>query len=224
MTTKTEEKRLNLQYKFTDEETLVLSKRLAELNNKLQDLEESKKSAMSDFKSRIDISKEEMAMISRKIYSGFEMRNIDCVILYHTPVWGKKLITRKDTGEQWEEKMTYDENNLFNQLPEENTGDNPIGTKETTIFPYVLVDEKGNDVESYADDNLVKEEPTETDSPGYPSKEEVTDLPGQPDPAGEASIHNDAMNKSVEEQGDIFGKLKRAKKTLEDKPKEIDSF
>jgi len=88
-----------LKYEFTEEELKDFSKRLAYETRELMENEEAKKSVMSDFKSKIESSKEKISKLSNQINNGYEYRNIDCEVILNEPEAGMKQIVRKDTGE-----------------------------------------------------------------------------------------------------------------------------
>lgn len=89
----------HLEVKLTDEELKLISKNLAYENSQLEEIEDKKKSVNADFTNQITNSKASISILSRKINNGYEYRDIDCEILFHTPNTGKKTIIRKDTGE-----------------------------------------------------------------------------------------------------------------------------
>ncbi len=104
-----------LRYDFTAVEIHDLSMKLA---NKIQDksnIEDEKKSIVSQYKSQIDAIDAELSSVSSKVANGYEMRKVECQIDYHKPEQGKKTIIRKDTNEKSIEKMTSEEWNLWNQ-------------------------------------------------------------------------------------------------------------
>lgn len=61
------------------------------------------------------IAKEQISTLSDKVASGYEMRDVQCLIDYHTPERDKKTLTRTDTGESWVEPMNETDHNLFTQ-------------------------------------------------------------------------------------------------------------
>lgn len=104
-----------LRYDFTAAEIHDLSLKLA---NKTQDksrISEEKKSVVSQYKSQIDALDAELSGISSKVANGYEMRKVECEVLWHKPEQGKKTLIRKDTNEKIIEKMTSEEWNLFTQ-------------------------------------------------------------------------------------------------------------
>jgi len=88
-----------LKYTFTDEELLALSKTMAKKNQDLGEVEADKKRIVADFGAKVQTFESEIATLARKVYSGYEHRNVECEVTYHTPEIGMKTITRTDTGE-----------------------------------------------------------------------------------------------------------------------------
>lgn len=108
----------SLEYYFSDDEKLGMSKQLsAEVQNKRK-LEDQKKAVMSQYSSQINEKTEAINMLSDKLAAGYEFRNIQCRIDWHTPGKNKKTIERLDTGERWIENMTEFDHNLFTQWQE----------------------------------------------------------------------------------------------------------
>lgn len=88
-----------LKYEFSEDELKEFAKKLAYETRELMENEETKKSVMSDFKSKIESSKEKISKLSNLINNGYEYRNIDCEVQLNSPEDGQKTIIRKDTGE-----------------------------------------------------------------------------------------------------------------------------
>lgn len=107
-----------LKYEFTDLEMLELGRDLSIKSQELRNLEDQKKSVVSEFSSRMTIAKEQIGQLSDKVASGYEMRDVYCTVVYHVPETGKKIFTRTDTGEEWFEPMNDTDHNLFTQWEE----------------------------------------------------------------------------------------------------------
>jgi hypothetical protein len=104
-----------LRYEFSREEITELAIELANHNQELRRIEEEKKSVVSEYGSKINISKERISSLSDKVSSGYEVRDIECEVRYHEPAKGMKTLTRLDTGFSWKDKMTDYDFNLFTQ-------------------------------------------------------------------------------------------------------------
>src|ERR1700744_5446310 len=87
-----------LRYDFTEDELREKSKNLAlAVQNKTQ-AQEGQKAAASQFKELIENADAKIGKLSRDINMGWEMRTVDCAVLFHTPVQGTKRIMRLDTN------------------------------------------------------------------------------------------------------------------------------
>jgi hypothetical protein len=88
-----------LRYQFSEEETREIAKHLAlSVTNKTR-AEEEQKSAVAQFKQRIELEVAMIQRLSNNINMGWEMREIECVVEFHKPKQGIKTIIRLDTGE-----------------------------------------------------------------------------------------------------------------------------
>lgn len=108
----------NLEYYFTDDEKMQMSQQLAVETQNKRRLEDQKKAVTSQYGSQINEKAESINSLSDKIAAGYEYRNIECTVQWHTPTKNKKLITRSDTDESFIENMTEYDHNLFNQYQE----------------------------------------------------------------------------------------------------------
>ena len=124
----------NLEYYFTDDEKMQMSQQLAVETQNKRRLEDQKKAVTSQYGSQINEKAESINSLSDKIAAGYEYRNIECTVQWHTPTKNKKLITRSDTGENFVENMTEYDHNLFNQyqekLQEEADGESEVDADE----------------------------------------------------------------------------------------------
>lgn len=105
--------RRSLEHRFSDEEIKNLSRELALENQNLSNLENQKKSVVSEYGSRMSICREQIGVLSDKVASGYEMRDIMCDVEYHAPEKNRKQFTRTDTGDVWSEPMCDADHNLF---------------------------------------------------------------------------------------------------------------
>ena len=88
-----------LKYDFSEQELKDKAKQLAHEFRQKEEAELESKEGMSLFKSRIDAHKANVSRLSNHINNGYEYRNIECDVLYNTPLDGQKTIVRKDTRE-----------------------------------------------------------------------------------------------------------------------------
>lgn len=99
-----------LKYQFTETELRDKATQLARECRQNEEMEDEKKSVVSDFKAKIDGLQAKISLLSGHINNGYEYRNIECEVSLNTPVTGKKTITRTDTGERVGiEDMDHDE-------------------------------------------------------------------------------------------------------------------
>lgn len=114
----------SIKVELTAVETHNYSIQLANENKKIVATEEEKKAIVSQYAARINESKALINKLSGVVTDGFEMRDIDCEIIYNKPEAGKKTIIRKDTDKVLVvEKMTDWDFNLFNQPEDEETSE-----------------------------------------------------------------------------------------------------
>lgn len=103
-----------LTYHFTNEEKQNLGEDLADMNQSKKRLTNELKSLTNAKKAEISKVEERMEELSDKIRTGEEGREIECNVIFHFPKEDMKIITRKDTGEQWVEPMNENDYDLFN--------------------------------------------------------------------------------------------------------------
>ena len=88
-----------LKYSFSEAEIKELAKKLAYETRTLEELEDQKKSVVSDFSNKITRVKASLSGLANNINNGYDFRNIDCEVLLNSPEAGQKSIVRLDTGE-----------------------------------------------------------------------------------------------------------------------------
>lgn len=95
-----------MKYAFSETERLELGKHLSIKSQELLLLENLKKTVASEYRSQMSVAKEQIRQLSEKVALGYEMREIPCLIAFHTPVRSKKTISLLNSEESWVEKMT----------------------------------------------------------------------------------------------------------------------
>ncbi len=88
-----------LRYEFDNAEKLAMGSALATNHNRLADLKAEEavfKAQMKDKLAGIELS---IQGLSRCLYTGYEMRNIDCVVRWDSPNINEVEYVRMDTGE-----------------------------------------------------------------------------------------------------------------------------
>ena len=99
-----------LECLFTEIELKTLSNELACKIIEKTELENKKKSALSDFTGKINDMKAEINLLANKINTGKEYRNVNCIITMNSPSTGLKTAQRLDTKENiWTNEMTAEE-------------------------------------------------------------------------------------------------------------------
>lgn len=105
----------SLKYEFDSSELIELSRELANKTQEMRQLEEQRKSVVSEYTSKTNIAREQVLLLSDKVSSGYEIRDVECLVTFHEPTEGLKTIIRNDTGHTWTEKMTGSDYTLWNQ-------------------------------------------------------------------------------------------------------------
>jgi hypothetical protein len=96
-----------LKYPFSQDEIRQLGEALARESQNVMTLHETKSSTAAAFAAQIKQGQEKMAELTQKINNGYEIRDVECLILMETPRPGMKQLRRIDTSE-WvrDEPMT----------------------------------------------------------------------------------------------------------------------
>jgi hypothetical protein len=84
---------------LTADELLEAGKELAEATNELTEIEEDKKQIVAEFKSRKTAAEARIGVVSNKLRSGYEFRDVACEVAYGLPEPGMKQVRRMDTLE-----------------------------------------------------------------------------------------------------------------------------
>ena len=99
-----------LECLFTEIELKTLSNELACKIIEKTELENKKKSALSNFTGQLNDMKAEINLLANKVNTGKELRNVNCVITMNSPSTGLKTAQRLDTKENiWTNEMTAEE-------------------------------------------------------------------------------------------------------------------
>lgn len=129
-----------LRYDFSAVEVHDLSVEMANKTQQIANTEQEKKSATSQFTSKLNTLKESVGSLANKVASGYEIREVECDIVYHIPAQGSKTLTRKDNGQKIIEKMTSEDYNLWNQY-----NDNPVNDFKNSMQDLVDREDSGFD-------------------------------------------------------------------------------
>lgn len=88
--------RMHLRCLLNDSEKLETGQQLADATNELTEIESDKKRVADDFKSKLSSAESEVAILSSKLRSGYEFRDVECLVAFDDPEPGKKTIYRTD--------------------------------------------------------------------------------------------------------------------------------
>jgi hypothetical protein len=104
----------NLKTKLTDPELKEYAKTLSEKYIENVQLEADKKGVMAEYKAKIDVKLGEMGLLSQKVSTQHEWRDVECHWAYNWKT-DKKALIREDSGAVCrEEKITQaDRQKLF---------------------------------------------------------------------------------------------------------------
>lgn len=86
----------NLKYVYTKEEALELGKELAYANRQLAELRDQKKSLASQLNSQISAQEEMTNILTTKVGNGYQYKDVECEVFYHSPERGMKRVVRTD--------------------------------------------------------------------------------------------------------------------------------
>jgi hypothetical protein len=85
-----------LRVLFTDAERLELGKQLAEAHNETAQIESDFQRIKDEFKSKLSAVSAKITDLANKVSSGYEMRQVLCLVVFDTPKPGKKQVVRLD--------------------------------------------------------------------------------------------------------------------------------
>lgn len=87
-----------------------MGQKLARENQNVYDLEARKKEIDAELSAQIKAANGRCSDITTKLNNGYEMREVEVIVLFDTPKTGIKRVVRIDTNEQLrEEAMTLEE-------------------------------------------------------------------------------------------------------------------
>jgi len=84
---------------LTADEKIEAGRELAEATNELTAIEEDKAQIVADFKHRTSAAEARIGVLSNKLRSGYEFRDVECEVRFDTPEKGQKQVVRLDTDE-----------------------------------------------------------------------------------------------------------------------------
>ena len=99
-----------LKFTFGADDIRELGQKLARETQNVYDLESRKKELDAEFSAQIKAANNRVAEITTKLNNGYEMREVEVMILLDEPKQGIKRVVRVDTGEHLrDEAMTLEE-------------------------------------------------------------------------------------------------------------------
>lgn len=84
---------------LTDAEKINAGKELADATEELTSLSEDKSQVMADFKAKMSAEEAKISVLSSKLRTGYEFKNVLCEIHFDKPEAGQKQTIRLDTKE-----------------------------------------------------------------------------------------------------------------------------
>jgi hypothetical protein len=114
----------SLRYDFSDDEIRGLGGNLVRAIDEQRQIENEKKTVVSQFKSRLDGKHADIEILTRNIQNGFEYRSTNCEIRFNDPAIGKKTTYRLDTNKAVDtQNMSEAELQLKIDLDHENSAE-----------------------------------------------------------------------------------------------------
>lgn len=111
----------HLRCEFTKEELLKHSESLANNLSEKRYIESNAKSAAQQFKKQLADIEGEISQLGDWVSQGFEIRQVGCLVYFHSPKAGRKQTVREDTGEIiGDSLMTSEELQMALKFEEEN--------------------------------------------------------------------------------------------------------
>jgi hypothetical protein len=89
----------NLRYLLSPSEKLAYGKQLAEETAMLTQIEGDKANVVAQFKAKSTACDARITELSNALRGGYEIRELECVVILDSPKIGKKSIARVDTNE-----------------------------------------------------------------------------------------------------------------------------
>jgi hypothetical protein len=88
-----------LRHEFTKEERLEMGDSLAQAHNRMAAVEDEEAVMKAQIKDKKAGLEQIIGRLARNLGNGFEMRNVDCELVYDSPNVGEVTFRRKDNGE-----------------------------------------------------------------------------------------------------------------------------
>jgi phosphopantetheine adenylyltransferase len=108
------------RYQFTSAELRTLGDQLARETQQAIEIREERATVVAEFAAQLKGSEKRIAGLANKLNAGYEMREMECIVLYDKPERGMKTIVRVDTGEEVRTAVMTDAETQGNLFPAEN--------------------------------------------------------------------------------------------------------
>ena len=110
----TQIRHIKLHHSFSESELNDICSKLADFNLDIERFEQEKKESAKSYKEKIDFLQLQAIELSHQYKNGGEEKLTECEVIFDYPADGLKTVKRTDTGEEWVEEMsTNDEPDLF---------------------------------------------------------------------------------------------------------------
>jgi len=120
-----------VRYYYNDEELVKLGSALVEGLKEQGRIEAEKSLANNGFKQQLAEVDESISHLRDKISDGYEVRDVECEVKYHTPSKNQKTWINPFTKDEIVEEMDPLDHNLFNLHKEDETDEGSEETLET---------------------------------------------------------------------------------------------
>jgi phosphopantetheine adenylyltransferase len=105
------------RYQFTDAELRSLADQLARETKQRIDTIDQRATVVAEFAAQIKGADKRIADLANKYDSRYEMREMECIVLFDRPERGMKTIVRVDTGEEVRTAVMTDAETQGNLFP-----------------------------------------------------------------------------------------------------------
>jgi len=105
---------------LTSEELIAAGRELASAQTEVRQLEDDFKGVRDEWKARISAVEARITTSANRIGRGYDLRPVECVVIYDQPDPGMKSCFRQDTSERvWVREMTESDRQMIIQFEEE---------------------------------------------------------------------------------------------------------
>jgi hypothetical protein len=92
-------KKINLRYVFTADEASENAQKMASAVSQMEELEDTKKSVVSQYNSQIAAQKEQLNVFTKLVSNGYQYKDVECIVHWHKPEKGMMTLERTDIEE-----------------------------------------------------------------------------------------------------------------------------